>query len=201
MGLPDTDFVIEIRNAVLKGSFLFILRFYLRTAPSVVRFDLLQILLVLLQFCKSVFEFIGFLFCSCGKRSENILAVSDLYRYQFHLPINIKLHYCNCKIGHVYLQFFLLELWQNNAQQRIRHHQRWPRGEPTRHSPCLARLVASEAEPGPETRATRRASVGRPALVHERGGSLALVSEGSNDVASPHLPRHSQRNVQIFCPG
>jgi len=54
-------------------------------------------------------------------------------------------------------------------------------------SPHLARLVASEAEPGPETRATRRASVGRPALVHERGGSLALVSEASNDVASPRL--------------
>jgi len=48
-------------------------------------------------------------------------------------------------------------------------------------------LVASKAEPGPETRAARQASVGRPALVHERGGSLALVSEASNDVASPRL--------------
>ena len=73
-------------------------------------------------------------------------------------------------------------------------------------SQLATRLVASEAEPGQETRAMRRASVGSPALVHERGGSLALVSEVSNDVASPRLassrlPRHSQRNVQIFCPG
>ena len=65
--------------------------------------------------------------------------------------------------------------------------QRWPRGEYTRHSSRVARFVASEAEPGPETRATRRVSVGRPALVHERGGSLALVSEASNDVALPCL--------------
>ena len=122
MGLPDNDFVIEIRNALLKGSFLFILHFQLSTDHSVVRFDLLQILLFLFQFCNPVFEFIGFLFCSCRKSSEEILAVSDLYRYQFHLSINIKLHHCNCKIGRVYLQFFLLELWQNNAQQRIRHH-------------------------------------------------------------------------------
>ena len=60
----------------------------------------------------------------------------------------------------------------------------------------LKGYVASSSE-----MATRRVSVGRPALVHERGGSLALVSEASNDVASPRLPRHSQRNVQIFCPG
>ena len=47
--------------------------------------------------------------------------------------------------------------------------------------------MASEGERGPGTRATRRASVRRPTFVHERGGSWALVSEASNDVASPRL--------------
>jgi len=62
------------------------------------------------------------------------------------------------------------------------------------------RWVVSEAEPGPETWATKWASVGHPALMHERGGSLALVSEASNDVASPHLLRLFGRlhNVQNY---
>ena len=88
-------------------------------------------------------------------------------------------------------QFHHVKFWWCSHLKYIQKNyvcnQRWPRGELARHSPRLARLVASEGERGPGTRAARRASVRRPTLVHERGGSWALVSEASNDVASPRL--------------
>ena len=72
----------------------------------------------------------------------------------------------------------ILKSEPDSGSLKLHYRQRWPRGESTRRSPRVARLVASEAEPRLTRLATRQGESTLPALVYERGEMLGLSQRG-----------------------